>query len=90
MNDSALGTVKHGQKLAGAEPIGFDLPVVDFAAMAQAMGINACRIQSPEQLIKIDFLEICQRKQPYLIDVLIDPEEAPPLAGRMKALEARS
>ncbi|MDD3651133.1 thiamine pyrophosphate-binding protein [Immundisolibacter sp.] len=90
MNDSALGTVKHGQRLSGAEPIGFDLPEVNFAAMAQAMGINACRIQSPTQLISIDFFKICQKKQPYLIDVLVDTEEVPPLGGRMKALEAIS
>ena len=26
LNDGALGMVKHGQRLAGAEPIGFELP----------------------------------------------------------------
>ena len=41
LNDGALGMVKHGQRLAGAEPIGFELPQVDFAAMAAAMGIPA-------------------------------------------------
>ena len=88
LNDRALGTVKHGQRLAGAEPIGFALPEVDFAAIANAMGIAACRIRTPAELFEIDINQICQRHAPYLIDVLIDPEEVLPLGGRMKALGA--
>ena len=88
LNDRALGTVKHGQRLAGAEPVGFALPDVDFAAAANAMGIEACRVRTPAELLEIDINEILQRRAPFLIDVLIDPEEVLPLGGRMKALGA--
>jgi acetolactate synthase-1/2/3 large subunit len=87
LNDRGLGTVKHGQRLAGAERIGFELPDIDFAGMASAMGVEACRIRSPRELSAVNFDEICQRRSPYLLDILIDAEEILPLGGRMKALE---
>jgi len=87
LNDRGLGTVKHGQRLAGAERVGFELPDIDFAAMASAMGIEACRIRSPEDLRAVNFDAICGQRRPYLLDILIDPEEVLPLGGRMKALE---
>ncbi len=87
LNDRGLGTVKHGQRLAGAERIGFELPDIDFAALASAMGVEACRIRSPHELGAVNFNEICQRRRPYLLDILIDAEEILPIGGRMKALE---
>jgi acetolactate synthase-1/2/3 large subunit len=86
LNDRALGTVKHGQRLAGAEPIGFELPVVDFCAMAQAMGIQAHRVRTPQDLMDLDVDRMCRHPGPTLLDVSIDPDEAPPLGGRMRAL----
>ena len=52
------------------------------------MGIEACRVRTPAELLEIDINEILQRRAPFLIDVLIDPEEVLPLGGRMKALGA--
>jgi acetolactate synthase-1/2/3 large subunit len=86
LNDQALGMVKHGQRLAGAEHIGCDLPPTDFAALARAMGAHAHTIRSPEDLTTLDIAEICARKGPTLIDVLIDPDEVPPMNVRMKVL----
>jgi acetolactate synthase-1/2/3 large subunit len=86
LNDCGLGTVKHGQRLAGAERIGFEIPEVDFAAIARAMGIDGATIRSPADLQAIDFKEICRRRQPFLLDILIDPEEIPPIGHRMEAL----
>lgn len=85
-NDSALGTVKHGQRLAGAECVGIEIPRVDFAAMARAMGIDACTIHSPEELQAIDFESVCRQNHPFLLDIFIDPEEIPPIGLRMNAL----
>lgn len=86
LNDCGLGTVKHGQRLAGAEQLGYEIPKVDFAAMARAMGVDACTIHSSEELRAIDFGAICQRRRPFLLDILIDPEEVPPIGQRMDAL----
>jgi acetolactate synthase I/II/III large subunit len=86
LNDAALGMVKHGQRLAGAEPIGFELPRVDYRLMAQAMGIPGHVIESPQDLEKIDFNAIIRRQGPTLLDVRIDGEEPAPMGVRMKTL----
>lgn len=86
LNDCGLGTVKHGQRLAGAEQVGYEIPKVDFAAMARAMGVDATTIRSSEELRAVDFSAICRRHRPFLLDILIDPEEVPPIGRRMDAL----
>ncbi len=86
LNDEALGMVKHGQRLAGAECIGFELPPTDFAAMARAMGADAHVVRTPADLLSIDFAAVCARLGPTLIDVHIDGEEVPPMGLRMKVL----
>jgi acetolactate synthase-1/2/3 large subunit len=86
LNDQALGMVKHGQRLAGAEQIGFELPATDFAAMARAMGADGYTVRSPEDMAKLDIDAICRKKGPTLIDVFIDSEEVPPMNLRMQIL----
>lgn len=86
LNDAALGTVKHGQRMAGAEQVGFELPPVNFCQMAIAEGAAAQRISTPEDLDDLDIEAICGRRGPTLLEVLIDGDEAPPLNARMETL----
>jgi acetolactate synthase-1/2/3 large subunit len=86
LNDGALGMVKHGQRLAGAEPIGFELPQVDYRALANALGIPGHVIRSPQDLEALDFDAILSRPGPTMLDVRIDAEEVPPMNVRMKTL----
>lgn len=86
LNDQALGMVKHGQRLAGAERIGFELPPTDFAAIARALGAAAYTVRSPADLAALDMDAICNRAGPTLIDAHIDPEEVPPMSLRMRIL----
>jgi acetolactate synthase-1/2/3 large subunit len=86
LNDGAYGMVMHGQRMAGAEQIGYELPQVDYRLMAMAMGIPGHVIDSPADLDAIDFDEILARKGPTMLDVRIDPEEVPPMFQRVKAL----
>ncbi len=86
LNDGALGMVKHGQRLAKAEPIGCDLPQTDFAALARALGGDGYTIRSPEDLARLDVEAICARPGPTLLDVLVDPGEVPPMNVRMRVL----
>jgi acetolactate synthase-1/2/3 large subunit len=88
MNDQALGMVKHGQRLGGGEPIGFELPPVDFAGVARAMGAQAYTILEPEDFASLDMAAICNASRPTLFDVHIDPEEVPPIQARMKVLRS--
>jgi acetolactate synthase-1/2/3 large subunit len=88
LNDSALGTVKHGQRMTGAEPIAHELPQVSFHEMAEAMGARGIRVESAADLHNIDIAELCAQAGPTVIDVLIDGEERPPFGTRMKVLQS--
>lgn len=88
LNDGSLGMVKHGQRLSGAEQIGYELPAVDFAMQAASMGIPSHVICSPGDFDAIDFSAMLERKGPTLLDVRIDGEEVPPMQVRMKVLRA--
>ncbi|MFC1684420.1 thiamine pyrophosphate-binding protein [Pseudomonadota bacterium] len=88
LNDAALGMVKHGQRLANAEPIGFELPEIDYVAYAEIMGGKGYSIHSPKDLAELDFDAILKYPGPTLLDVHIDREESPPIAARMKVLQS--
>ncbi len=90
LNDAALGMVKHGQRLAGAEPIGIDLPPTNFAAMARAMGVNSHLVDCPQALLDLRLNEEEWRHGPLLLDVLIDGEEVPPIGLRLSVLKSRA
>jgi acetolactate synthase-1/2/3 large subunit len=87
LNDYALGMVKHGQRLRGAERVGYDLPPVNFWLLARAMGSDAHTIHSPQDLARLDIEAICTRRGPTLLDVHIDPTEVPPIGVRINALK---
>lgn len=86
LNDQALGMVKHGQRLGGAEQIGYELPPVDFAKMAEAMGAKGYTIRTPEDFAALDIVSICNAGGPALLDIHIDPEEVPPIGARVMTL----
>jgi acetolactate synthase-1/2/3 large subunit len=88
LNDGALGMVKHGQRLAGAERVAFELPGVDYAMMARSMGVAGHVINGPEDFEALDMEAILHRQGPTLLDIRIDGEEVPPMDLRMQTLEA--
>jgi len=89
LNDGALGMVKHGQRLTGAEQIGIDLPPVSFSRMAKAMGIEAYTIRSPQDLLELDIEALTTKKSPTLLDILIDKNEVPPIGLRTSAISQK-
>lgn len=88
LNDSALGMVKHGQRIARAEPIGCELPPTDYCKLAAAMRIPGHVIHSPQELDALDFTVMFGRKGPTLLDIRVDGEEVPPIGVRMQSLGA--
>jgi acetolactate synthase-1/2/3 large subunit len=88
LNDSALGMVKHGQKLANAEAIGYQLPDIDYCKYAESIGIKGYRIEKPEDLNKLDIDRMLKARQPVILDVYIDPDEIPPMKARVSALQS--
>ncbi|HTN94859.1 MAG TPA: thiamine pyrophosphate-binding protein [Gallionella sp.] len=86
LNDAALGMVKHGQRLAGAEQIAFELPTVDFRLMAEAMGIPGHVIRTAEDFDNLDLDAILSHQGPTVLDVRVDKEEAPPMELRLRLM----
>ena len=86
LNDSELGMVKHGQKLGGAEEIGFELPEINYAKVAEAMGIEGLTIRTPQELVEIDWQRLGAKNGPTMINLIIDAEEVPPMGQRVKDL----
>ena len=87
LNDRALGMVKHGQRLAGAEQIGYELPATDFAALSRALGGRGHTIRTVKELQELDIKSICNYPGPTLLDVYIDPDEVPPMGSRLRVLQ---
>jgi acetolactate synthase-1/2/3 large subunit len=90
LNDSCLGMVKHGEALGGAEAIGTVLPKVNFALMAEAMGVQAYSIHSFADLEQIDLQHLLSEPGPCLLDVHVDAAEVPPMGNRMRVLTGSS
>lgn len=88
LNDSALGMVKHGQRLTGAEQIGIDLPPVDFRLLAESMGIPGHVIRTAEDMDSLDLDAILRHQGPTVLDVRVDREETPPMELRLRTLRA--
>jgi acetolactate synthase-1/2/3 large subunit len=88
LNDSAMGMVMHGQRLGQQESIGWELNTVNYAQMAQAMGVDGIVIDCPTQLDQLDYPALFNKKGPTLLDVRIDRNEVPPMGDRIKGLAA--
>ncbi|MEQ9547661.1 MAG: thiamine pyrophosphate-binding protein [Marinobacter sp.] len=86
LNDSSLGMVNHGQKLSGGERVACQLPRVDFAMMARALGVESYRVETMEQLEDLGIPGILSRPGPCLIDIIVDDDQVPPMGSRMKVL----
>ena len=78
--------VKHGQRLGDSEAVGFELPEVDFAGIAHAMGVPGYVIRPPFDFKRLDVDAICQRPGPTVLDVRVDGNEVPPMESRMRVL----
>ncbi|WP_136679499.1 thiamine pyrophosphate-binding protein [Neptunomonas sp. XY-337] len=88
LNDSVLGMVMHGQRMGGAERGGFELPRVNYAALAEAMGVRAMRVSSVIALQALDIEALLSKEGPTVLDVQIDSSAMPPMGERVKGLTA--
>jgi acetolactate synthase-1/2/3 large subunit len=79
LNDQSYGMVKHRHREVVDNPLEFDIPPVDFSLMAQAMGAEGYTIRSTADLEQLDYLALCNRSGPTLLDIYIDREEIPPI-----------
>ncbi len=86
LNDAALGMVKFGQRMAGAEQVASELPEVNFKMMAESMGIPGHVIRCAEDFDNLDLDAIFCHPGPTVLDVRVDRNEAPPMELRLRTL----
>ncbi len=90
LNDSQHGMIHHGKKMLGS-PGGFATRFkgVDFVKLAEAVGAIGIKITKPGELNQALINQAIESKHPTIIDVRIDPEEAPPISSRIETLEIK-
>ena len=88
LNDASYGMIEHGMRGSGYVPVGTQMPAVDFAAMARSMGAVGLRVGREEDL-DAALERAMQERGPTVVDVLIDPEIAPPIGARVEGLRAQ-
>lgn len=72
-NNSSLGMVKLEMMVAGMQEYETDHEQVNFAAIAEGVGIKAIRVEDPKKLPKA-MKEAFAHDGPVLLDVLTDPD----------------
>ncbi|WP_369636276.1 thiamine pyrophosphate-dependent enzyme [Nocardia sp. JMUB6875] len=71
-NNAELGFVHLEMEEAGLLPFGTDLPTLDFARVAEAMGITGLRLDDPKQ-VRTSVARLLDSPGPALLDVVVDP-----------------
>ncbi|MBF0558183.1 MAG: thiamine pyrophosphate-binding protein [Nitrospirae bacterium] len=88
MNNSMLGMVYHARKLAAIpEGIISTFRRVDFVKLAEGLGARGIRITKPGEINRKMMDKIISSGRPTVLDVIIDPEEVPPIHSRISSLE---
>jgi pyruvate dehydrogenase (quinone) len=71
-NNSTLGLVKLEMFVDGYPDFGVDVPAVDYAAVATALGFFARRVEDPQDL-HTALTEAFAHPGPALVDIVTDP-----------------
>jgi acetolactate synthase-1/2/3 large subunit len=86
LNDARLNMVYQGSRgRYGAAVPNTELSPVDCARVAEGLGAQGFRVDDPAQLAAV-LAAALACGGPAVVDVAIDPELAPPMAGRFEAL----
>jgi len=86
MNNSTLGMIRDTQdQLFGGKRIASDFVNPDFVQLAEAMGAVGLRIERPEEIAEVTEAAL-NNKRPTVVDVHIDPDEAPSFDARAEAM----
>ena len=85
LNDARYGMCDQGMRCLGYGEVNLRIPEVDFVALARSMGADGARVWREHQLA--DALEWAMRERgPFVLDVLIDPDELAPVADRIASI----
>lgn len=86
MNNSSLGMIKDTQDvLFNGRKFNIDFINPDYVKLAEAMGAVGYRIEKPGEIADIT-KQALENGRPTIIDVIIDPDEAPSFDARAEAM----
>lgn len=88
LNDGCYGLVSDGMQGLGHRPHGLDIPPVDFAAVARAMGAQAMTVRDPCTLDEA-LRDAMRCGGPCLVDVIVESDEPAPFGARNRSLAAQ-
>lgn len=87
LNDSQLGMVAHGRRLAGMKHTNAThYEQVDFVKFAESLGAKGIRVTKPGEINKRMMDDIIASGKTTVLDVIIDRDETPPLDSRVRAV----
>ena len=85
-NNAKLGLVHELQRFAlGDKTVSTTFKAVNLAKVAEGLGAKGYRIERPGELLEI-LPEAIERAVPTVIDVIIDPDEVPPIDRWVKGV----
>ena len=85
LNDAGYGMCRDGHAALGLTNESVDIPQVDFTALARSMGADGVQVKREDE-IEDAIRRGMEAQGPYVIDVLIDENEASPLLKRFESL----
>ncbi len=89
-NDGRYNMVHHGMRQIFGEASQYDMPPVDFAAWARALGLPSAIVSQPGELDRQLVASLLAGGGPALIDARIDPSVRIRGGGRVEALQHMS
>ncbi|MGM0367096.1 MAG: thiamine pyrophosphate-binding protein [Actinomycetota bacterium] len=86
LNNQSLGMMVDLQKIIyGGRKISSEFVNPDFVKLAESMGAVGLRITKPKEIESV-VQKAISNKKPTVVDVQIDPDEAPPFDARAEAI----
>jgi acetolactate synthase-1/2/3 large subunit len=85
LNDGRYNMCAQGMALQGFKGVDTTIPQTDFALLAQSMGANSLQVDKEED-VTAAIAKALKSTVPFVLDVVIDPNQAAPINSRVKSL----
>jgi acetolactate synthase I/II/III large subunit len=88
LNDRRYGMIEHGMRSQGWAPLATAIPPTCFATIARAMGADSVCVTDEAEL-PAALARALAAPGPFVVDVIVDPEERAPIGRRIANLIAQ-
>ncbi|MBD2500519.1 thiamine pyrophosphate-dependent enzyme [Anabaena azotica] len=85
LNDGRYNMCAQGMALQGFKGVDTEIPMTDFAMLARAMGGEGIRVYKESDL-EAALATAMASPVPFVVDVIIEPNQPAPIGGRIKSL----